>query len=348
VAWRSVRIQLALLCALFATQACVLIGYDPLARHEDPGGSVGAPTSAAAGRVAGGGGDAGATWAGAADGSARTDAGALADGAAPGSVLADAQRPGADGAIDGDAATADAAGACPGPPNACGGCEPLVDHVGGACGVCGLGHFVCASPDSVVCEGGSARPVASGDDPVIDDLEDGDRLIANTDGRNGAWYVADDGTGGYLLPSATADFAPESGGAAGSAYAARMRGGGFTDWGTALAVSLNDHQCSYDASAQDGLRFVARGAGSVQLSVATRRTVPPANGGVCIGNCFDHFNATIELTNAWAPYVIPWNALAQGGWGTPAFFSPAELMYVEFAFGPNVPFDIAVDDLAFF
>jgi hypothetical protein len=36
------------------------------------------------------------------------------------------------------------------------------------------------------------------------------------------------------------------------------------------------------------------------------------------------------------------------GWGTPALFSPAELFYVEFGFGPNAPFDAAIDDLSFF
>jgi hypothetical protein len=125
-------------------------------------------------------------------------------------------------------------------------------------------------------------------------------------------------------------------------------GSGFSEWGATLAVSLSAYQCSYDASAQRGIAFWARGMGTAQVSIATIHTVPWSEGGVCIGSCYDHFQLNVPLQATWTPYQIPWSALVQSGWGTPTFFDPSELVYIELGFGPNVPFDVQIDDLRFF
>ena len=138
------------------------------------------------------------------------------------------------------------------------------------------------------------------------------------------------------------------GGAPGSQYAGHMFGNGFAMWGATLAVSLSAYQCSYDASVYQGLRFSARGSGMVMVSIATASTVPIAEGGRCLSVCYDNFRAPFTLSDNWVQYSVPWSFFAQGGWGTPAFFSPRELMYLELAFGTNVAFDLYIDDVGFF
>jgi hypothetical protein len=44
-------------------------------------------------------------------------------------------------------------------------------------------------------------------------------------------------------------------------------------------------------------------------------------------------------------HTVSFDDLAQTGWGTPATFVPAEVLYIQFSFGPGVTFDISVDDL---
>jgi len=57
------------------------------------------------------------------------------------------------------------------------------------------------------------------------------------------------------------------------------------------------------------------------------------------------------LGATWSRYSILWADLAQGGWGTPATFSPAALIGVNFEIvtnkGTPASFDFWIDDLTF-
>jgi hypothetical protein len=136
-----------------------------------------------------------------------------------------------------------------------------------------------------------------------------------------------------------------------AARVVRTARNGFAWWGAGVHVGVNSTQqenCPYDASRYGGISFYAKGTGTVTVSVATSPTVPLNAGGTCTVSCFDYYAVYIDLTDSWVPYEIPWEELAQDGWGTPVDFSPAEVMYFEFEFGENVDFDLYVDDLSFF
>lgn len=355
--------------------ACGLIGYDPLDQAPDArarqGGDAVAPRGDAeppgAGVTVGlGPGDTtdAAAFVPLRDASSPT----FATDAAPAAAASDAAMPPADGAMAVDAAVdaVDAAQAiadagaddaasmddppgCPGSENACGGCEALPDAVGEPCGVCGLGGYVCEGSDATVCQGGDALPQTSGGDVMIDDFEDGDRYVLPNAQLNGSWYTTDDGTGGLLVPVPSTSYQPAEGGVAGSAYAGYMAGGGFTDWGAALAVSLNGYRCAYDATGQQGIRFYARGTGSVTVAIATNDTIPRSEDGNCLLDCYDHYSLSIDLGATWALYQLPWFRFSQSpDWGTDVIFRVSQLRTIEFAAPANSTFQLYVDDLAFY
>jgi hypothetical protein len=194
-------------------------------------------------------------------------------------------------------------------------------------------------------------PPRLGTNVSIDDLEDGDALITASDGRGGGWYVNNDATSGYQIPAVGTPFEPVSPGAHSSVYSARTTGTGFNDWGAAVGVVLNDAsglRCPYDAASARGLRFLAKGTGTVTLSVGSASTVPVEYGGRCRSACYDYHATTFVVSSAWSMVQIPWTSLAQGGWGTRAVFSPSGLMFIEFAFGAGATFDFSIDDLAFY
>jgi hypothetical protein len=129
----------------------------------------------------------------------------------------------------------------------------------------------------------------------------------------------------------------------------KLSGQGFKTWGAGLAVSLNAEDCRYDASKQVGLRFSAKGSGSLLVSAATRQTTPPGAGGTCATTaCNDHFNTIYQLSNSWTSYVVPFTGLKQTGWGTPAVFNATQMLYLQFSFGPNSTFELYLDNVSFY
>jgi hypothetical protein len=194
-------------------------------------------------------------------------------------------------------------------------------------------------------------PPKIGTNLTIDDMEDGDSFIIATDARRGTWYVNNDATSGYQMPALGAPFTVTSGGAAGSAYSVRTSGFGFNSWGAALGVVLSDAngaRCPYDVTGTRGMRFVAKGSGSVTVQVATSATVPVNEGGRCLTNCYDYYATTIDLNSTWTTYQLSWQSLSQEGWGTRAAFAPNTVMFFEFAFDVGSSFDLSIDDLAFY
>ena len=196
----------------------------------------------------------------------------------------------------------------------------------------------------------AVTPVA-GNNPLIDDLEDGNSAILAIDGRSGTWSTNNDGTLSGTQNPPLGAFTATASGAHGSRYSARTWGGNFTSWGTALRVTLNatgQSQCAYDASRYTGIGFYAKGNQMVNLSVAILPTVPTAKGGTCATGCFDYHTKLITPTTSWAYYQIPWSQLMQGGWGTAASFSAASILYLEFEIGACPSFDLYIDDLGFY
>jgi aryl-phospho-beta-D-glucosidase BglC (GH1 family) len=185
---------------------------------------------------------------------------------------------------------------------------------------------------------------------IIDTLEDGDEAICPSGGRNGGWFVADDGTG-TQTPSDNADIpVPLSSPRGQSAIAAHSSGTGFSDWGAVLGVTLvdGDGQLEYvDATSFGGLRFHARGSGTVLASITTGRTKPAPDGYCEPDACFHPFRASVVLGDNWVPNLLPFDGFESNVLGAMTAQDRREILTVEFL-ATSEDFDLWVDDLGFY
>ena len=200
-------------------------------------------------------------------------------------------------------------------------------------------------------------PVAEGD-PLIDDLEDGDNVIAETDGRRGYWFTFHDRSEDAEQYPADA-FEPTPGGRAGSSYAAHTTGSGYSLWGAGMGLSLNAQDgltCGYDASACRGISFWAKSDSTapdtVRLRIATEETTPQRTGGSCGAPyetwCHNDFGVAVTLSADWKQYRFDWDELSQeGGWGLMTGFNPTRIVLLQWQVSSNVSFDFWVDEIAF-
>jgi hypothetical protein len=198
------------------------------------------------------------------------------------------------------------------------------------------------------------RPNSCANPRLIDTLEDQDTQICSVAGRFGDWFLTNDGTGSQL-PASPADIDVVLSPARGySQIAARSHGSGFVDWGATLGVVLVSDEADpgklyyFDASAHAGLRFHARGSGSVTVNVTTGRTQPAPNGRCSGLACFSHFAVPIVLGSGWVPYLVPFAWLESNELGAMTAQDQRELISIEFTAAAGSPFDIWVDDLGFY
>jgi hypothetical protein len=196
---------------------------------------------------------------------------------------------------------------------------------------------------------------------MIDDMEDNDGSIAAVNGRVGAWYTYNDLTmAATQVPKQGDPFTMTAGGRDGSGYAANTHGGGFTVWGAGYGFNFKDpgdgaggsNKSVYDASAYSGITFWAKAGPTsdkgLRVNVSNKETDPA--GGTCapMDKCSDHFGSPVTLTGEWAKYTLPFNKMAQSGWGqSVAKFDVSTLYAVQFQVGKNAMFDISIDEIAF-
>lgn len=209
---------------------------------------------------------------------------------------------------------------------------------------------------------GAGTPVPAGpcgkngpasDAPIIDDFEDSDGRIFKAFERDGFWFTAGDNSPGSTI-SPSGSFAPELLPPAESTkenrFAAHFKAAGQTQWGavfgTALSWTQKGIKCPLNLSSFVGVRFRAKGPGSVRLSVAVPEVVPKDGGGTCTEGCYDGHGKLFLLGNAWDTYEARWDKLAQAGWGTDARFTPERIVNLTFnAPVPSLPIDFWVDDV---
>jgi hypothetical protein len=234
---------------------------------------------------------------------------------------------------------------------------------GGAGGVGGLAGASGTSSGGTSGSGGA--PDSGSNLDLIDDLEDNDSAIRQIAGRQGSWYVFNDGQG--TQTPALGAFTPFTGGAQSSRYATHTWGQGFSDWGAGIAVDLNNpgdqpqdpRRGTYDVSSWQGFSFQAKGTGAVRFMVITRAVADAVDHGTCEPEpdrpCFDAHGARTWLTADWTQQRIRFSDLAQEGWGVSASFDAAQVLGVSFQHpeGADVtnkaaPFDFWIDDLALF
>lgn len=204
----------------------------------------------------------------------------------------------------------------------------------------------CELPNAFQCE--QDEQTLSGDTGgplvLIDDLEDEDLLISSEQGRQGTWFVFDDGSGGMRSEPTL-----EAAGREGSDTAICIRGGGFTSWGGGLGFPLSEQGTTrqpYDASGYTGIRFWARGTATPFRTMLVDNYSEPL-GGVC-NTCNDHFQASFTPSEEWQEFRFTWKELKQLGFGDPQPNICAAGMYaVQFQWLANTDFELCIDDVAF-
>jgi hypothetical protein len=175
--------------------------------------------------------------------------------------------------------------------------------------------------------------------PLIDDFESG--------AANHAWFTFNDGTG-EQTPADGLDLIVR-GGPKKSRFAIHTAGDEFVEWGAGVGVALG---CGYDVRAFDGMSFAVRadGAGSFELELLTYPTWPVEFGGECTGDgCNDHYMLPMSLPDdRWYQCSVRFDDLAQQGFGTPVPLDLQSVGGVQYGFfGPDMPFDFALDDVQF-
>lgn len=182
--------------------------------------------------------------------------------------------------------------------------------------------------------GGAPATGCAATDPMllISDFETGKADVAMVGGRDGSWFLFNDGTGTQLpMKIVNTPLAAEAGGACASAFAFHTTGQNFTVWGfglgTDLAAKTGTARTAYDLSKYKGLALRAKAdkPASLRMSISDPNTVPPPEGTQCTdttdktnpARCGDYFGKEFSLTADWQDLQMPWSEMTQRGWGLP-------------------------------
>jgi hypothetical protein len=204
--------------------------------------------------------------------------------------------------------------------------------------------------------GPCAAPSPPSDAALVDDFEDGDPQAFKAFQREGWWFAATDATEGAKLLPERGMFRPErlpaGEGNRDNLFAAHLKAEGQKDWGAAWGVSLRYEnkgvRCPINLSAYAGLRFRAKGPGTLRIAFGMPETQPPEGGGTCNSGCYDFHSKVVYLSSKWDDYLVRWDRLEQGGWGAQVRFDPARITGLQLSVRPpDLPVDFWIDDLAF-
>jgi hypothetical protein len=198
-----------------------------------------------------------------------------------------------------------------------------------------------------------ASAVATGLDSRIDDFESGSDQILEVDNRSGGWYDYDDDTTSAVqtIERLKSEGAP-GGGLGGVLHVSSDGFPSYSGVGFGLRwTETGSEHCYYDASYYDGMRFWARGSGSVRLALQNPSVRPVSMGGTCPddASCYDSHGYDFTLNTDWTEYSVSFSTLEQAGWGTPVgAFDPSKLFTVEFQFASGSGYDLWLDDVDFY
>jgi hypothetical protein len=213
---------------------------------------------------------------------------------------------------------------------------------------------------------GTPGPACSAVDPtaLISDFETGKAEVAATAGRDGSWFLYNDGTGTQMpVKIPNTPLAAEVGGACSSAYAFHTTGTGFNVWGagigTDFAPKSGEARTLYDLSAYSGIALRAKAAATtpVRVSISDINTAP--EGLVCEdttdntnpARCGDYFGAEVTVGAEFADFTIKFSDMKQRGWGLPvaAGFDKAKAytlrLQVKGSAQAPANFDLWLDDI---
>jgi len=232
-----------------------------------------------------------------------------------------------------------------------------------------------AGSEVVTMGNGTASVTIAVDDTLIDDFEDGDGLLPPISGRNGSWFVFNDGSG-TQTPGPGDPIVPQVVDTSAN-FVFHMTGTDFAPMGVPLPDGTSSFGAGvganlkygpsgtvpYDASKYAGINFTftTNSAPNLLLNVAfaiqTSATTPVENGGTCTAGCFDGFGFSGTVPPGQFSFTggFTWDQLFQQGFGTPATFDPATIMSIQWVVGyinfgqpaSADDFDFTLDDVAF-
>lgn len=197
---------------------------------------------------------------------------------------------------------------------------------------------------------------ATGNEPLIDDFEDGDDAILPNEQRRGFWrWVRETdapGTAPALLPI------PRPAGAAGrplgsaaargaprNALALHVAGGRLSDWGAAIEFSFRP--ACYDASRYEGVSFLARGPGRIYVAPREVSVIPVAEGGTCERECHNPHVQKVDLDANFRPYEVRFDEVRQRGMGKPPLDAKRLNSLAFLIRAEDTPYDVWLDDVRF-
>jgi hypothetical protein len=190
---------------------------------------------------------------------------------------------------------------------------------------------------------------------MIDHLDDNDGRIIQANGRQGPWHAFNDQNGGNQQPPVNGSFAPQSGGANSTPYAAHTSGSGYSFGG--IGFGLNNPTTmpessmsqAYNASAFTGIRFWAKGNGNLRVEFPQRGFVPTDRGGSCTGTCWNVYGTRAlqgQLTSSWKQFTILFSSLQREDGSMSPLFDRSQLMGIAFKHEGS-SFDFWVDEVEF-
>ncbi len=202
-----------------------------------------------------------------------------------------------------------------------------------------------------------ADAVGMGQEPMIDDFEDGDSATLEIDGRSGTWYHynADGDLDSHVLEYVGTEQLPSGGElalhTAGSGYEWAGIGAGFR-WSAPNEDGVWV-ECVYDASVYEGIRFWARGNDAeVLLTLSIPEVITLENNGTCdpaATSCWNAHGIDLVLVDEWVEYMIPFSDFEQPSRGEQyGELDASRLRVLQFELAPFTPFDIWIEDLAFY
>lgn len=184
-----------------------------------------------------------------------------------------------------------------------------------------------------------------GDDPLIDDFEDGDEYLVDREGRSGLWYSYQEHDGDHQI-----SFSQLSAPRLGSSGAIHTSGSDHGEW-AGIGVVLSG--CVYDASRYVGVHFWIRGSSApINVALTTPGVLPVSSGGTCTkeaeGLCYDAYRSLISISEQWREVFVPFSTFEQLGYGPDA--GPLDLTRIEsIQFqSDSGAFDFWLDDLSFY
>ena len=207
---------------------------------------------------------------------------------------------------------------------------------------------------------GCTAVLATGSPGLIDDLNDGDGIIPMNDGRNGGWYLVNDGTGNQTSSVASATGCDPTYSFSPTNDQACTSGDGFQVWGAAMGIEIlggpDCKSCNYDATAYHGVSFTISGTvqGALRFMVITADTHGTQWGGTCTTEsvCADSYGVPLQVTPDQRVVQVAWSDLAQAGWGTPMSLNLHQVQTLQWSVEINSTSasfqNLCVDNVAFY